>query len=105
MALTASCLACADNISEEQYCQEYPETAGCETADDVPSCAAIQCLTGSDCVEGVGCVPREESAPKVAGTACTMEYNPVCGENGITYGNPCMANAEGMEYVMGECAQ
>ncbi len=132
MAMTASCLACADNVSEQEYCSAHPETAGCEQPEEVPSCAAIQCLTGSDCVEGVGCVPREEvkpcnlaciqgthcvtdnegprcapdePQPKVRGDACTMEYNPVCGENGITYGNPCMAEAEGMSHTPGECAQ
>jgi len=29
-AYTASCLSCAEGKSEEDYCQEYPETLGCE---------------------------------------------------------------------------
>ena len=30
MALTASCLACAENISVEEYCKKNPNTVGCE---------------------------------------------------------------------------
>ena len=98
-------VCCSDASATEPRCETV--RCACAPADDAPqevsSCAAIQCPVGNDCVDGVGCVPAGEPSAKAPGTACTLEYNPVCGENGITYGNPCMANAEGMDYVMGEC--
>ena len=65
--------------------------AGCTPASDEPAKVA-EPVDKLEIVKTDACVLTPPKQP----VACTMQYDPVCGCDEVTYGNACMARGAGV---------
>lgn len=57
---------------------------------------AAPLLLAASCGDRANCI---DEARRAAGrdAICTMQFDPVCGCDGVTYGNACQAEAAGVK--------